>query len=346
MSPDQVGESVIQEFLPKVSVVIPIYNGEEDLPALINCLKAQTYPRERVEYLLVDNNSRDRTSDILQAAAQEAMSEGMTFKHLSETQIQSSYAARNKGIRAAKGEILAFTDADCHPTHEWLQALVQPFTEPTVGIVAGEVTALPGKTLLERYADLQNTLSQKYTLAHPFRPYGQTANVALRRETLKQAGLFRPYMTTGGDADLCWRIQQQGVWQIRFAEQAIVQHRHRTTLEDLQKQWRRYGCSNRYLHELYGVPLNRELKRKDYVYRWSRWLLKELPIAATKTIIRQATLADIVSTPLNLICTRARAAGQREAKLSEQARQIEWSLGNPSELSADILDECTNSAIE
>ena len=52
----------INTFQPQVSVVVPIYNGTADLQELINCLLAQTYPKERVEYLLVDNNSSDGTS--------------------------------------------------------------------------------------------------------------------------------------------------------------------------------------------------------------------------------------------------------------------------------------------
>jgi glycosyltransferase involved in cell wall biosynthesis len=52
-----------------ISVVIPIYNGEQDLPELINCLKAQTYPLDEVEYLLIDNNSCDRTAMLIEAAA-------------------------------------------------------------------------------------------------------------------------------------------------------------------------------------------------------------------------------------------------------------------------------------
>uniref|UniRef100_UPI001881E25A glycosyltransferase n=1 Tax=Microcoleus sp. LEGE 07076 TaxID=915322 RepID=UPI001881E25A len=56
-------------FLPIVAVVVPVYNGERDLPDLIECLRSQTYPPQSVEYLIVDNNSRDRTSSILQTAA-------------------------------------------------------------------------------------------------------------------------------------------------------------------------------------------------------------------------------------------------------------------------------------
>lgn len=310
--------------LPYVSVIVPVYNGEADLPGLISCLLTQTYPPEQVEYLLVDNASRDRTLERLQAAAIEAHTQGITLHALSEVQIQSSYAARNCGIRAAKGEILAFTDADCRPQPDWLQTLMQPFTDTAVGIVAGEVAALPGATLLEQFADRTDTLSQKHTLAHPFCSYGQTANLAIRRAAFQAVGLFRPYLTTGGDADICWRILKQTAWSIHFAAGAIVQHRHRSTWQDLEKQWRRYGQSNRYLHELHGVSLTRDLTARDSWYRWSRWLLKELPIASAKLVTGKADFVDLVSTPIGLACGRARAAGQREAELPESARQIEW----------------------
>ncbi|MBW4514007.1 MAG: glycosyltransferase [Timaviella obliquedivisa GSE-PSE-MK23-08B] len=321
-------EPAESSFQPDVSVVIPIYNGEDDLPALLECLRSQTYPAHLTEYLLVDNGSRDRTLAILQANPQ--------VRTLSETQIQSSYAARNTGIRAAKGSIIAFTDADCRPHSGWLTELVQPFVNPTVAIVAGEILALPGHTLLERYADRHETLSQKHTLAHPFCSYGQTANLAVRRQIFEQVGLFRPYLTTGGDADLCWRIllQQNSLqpdslqaspWQLQFAASAIVRHRHRSTLAELRSQWQRYGRSNRYLHDLHGISLTKEMSRRDYLYRWSRWLLKEVPIAAKNKLMQSSVpnfIDVLLDTPITLICGQARAQGQRQARLEDAARAI------------------------
>ena len=305
-------------FQPYVSVVIPIYNGEADLPALLECLRSQTYPAHLAEYLLVDNGSRDRTLAILQATPQVCA--------LSETQIQSSYAARNTGIRAAKGSIIAFTDADCRPHPEWLAQLVQPFVNPAIAIVAGEILALPSHTLLERYADRHETLSQKHTLAHSFRPYGQTANLAVRRQVFEQVGLFRPHLTTGGDADICWRIlQQNSRWQLLFSAGAIVRHRHRSTVAELCSQWQRYGRSNQYLHELHGISLTKDMSQKDYLYRWSRWLLKEVPIAAMNKLMQSNTLSFtdvLLDTPISLICGRARAQGQQQARLKDAARAI------------------------
>jgi cellulose synthase/poly-beta-1,6-N-acetylglucosamine synthase-like glycosyltransferase len=311
--------------LPSVSVIVPIYNGEADLPDLLACLKVQTYPRDRVEFLLVDNNSSDRTADLLQAANQSEA----TFRALSETRIQSSYAARNLGIRQATGEILAFTDADCRPEPTWLENLVQPFENPAVGLVAGEIQALPGRSMLERFADREETLSQKHTLTHPFCPFGQTANLAIRIQAIQQAGLFRSHLTTGGDADLCWRILRQTPWEIRLAETAIVRHRHRATLSELRSQWRRYGRSNRYLYDLHGVALMRDPDTNYYRYRLLRWALKEVPIATLNLLVGKATVVDLISTPIGLICLHARAEGQRQAQLPEQARVLEWLPGTP-----------------
>jgi glycosyltransferase involved in cell wall biosynthesis len=318
----------------QVSVVVPVYNGEGDLPQLIECLRSQTYPIDRVEYLLVDNNSRDRTSTILQTAASNPPSvppsstggsnfDRITIRHLTENKIQSSYAARNQGIRASRGEIIAFTDADCRPETDWLENLVEPFADLEIGITAGEILAFPGKTILEKHAARENTLSQKHTLGHPFCPYGQTANLAVRRQVFSQIGLFRPYLTSGGDADLCWRILQQTPYKLHFAESAIVRHRHRSTMKQLQSQWYRYGESNKFLHELHGVDLMRELTAGEYVYRLARWMLKELPAAAARSAIGSSDLVDLLNTPIGLVNVRARAIGQRQAKLPESAWEIE-----------------------
>ncbi|MER3433346.1 MAG: glycosyltransferase [Leptolyngbya sp. ERB_1_1] len=302
-------------FLPFVSVIVPIYNGETDLPALLASLTAQTYPN--FECLLIDNNSHDRTAELLEAAESERI------RSLTQSQIQSAYAARNLGIQNATGEILAFTDADCRPEPNWLKDLIQPFIDSTVGLVAGEIKAFPGQSLLEQYADRQETLSQKHTLNHPFCAYGQTANLAIRSEALKQVGLFRPYLTTGGDADICWRILRETSWQLRFAETAIVHHRHRTTLHELQSQWRRYGRSNRYLHELHGIDLMRDPNFGEYRYRLLRWMLKELPLAFLNLIRGKADLVDLIHTPIGLLCLRARAEGQQQAQLPTEAYTIE-----------------------
>lgn len=307
-----------------VSVIIPIYNGTDDLPGLEDCLLQQTFPADQVEYLLVDNNSQDETWMELQRFGDRAQQQGMQVIPLSEREIQSSYAARNRGIQAAKGDILVFTDADCRPEPDWLSRMVPPFATESVGLVVGEIEALPGDNWLEQYAEQRDILSQKYTIAHSFYPYGQTANLAVRRAALEQSGLFRPYLTTGGDADLCWRIQMAGDWQLHFAEDAIVRHRHRSTLKALRSQWQRYGRSNRYLHELFGVPLQAESPPFHAANRLIRWTLKGLPVAVWRSLRGKSPAIEIVGAPLDLFCGRSREQGQRTTKLPDIAHEITW----------------------
>lgn len=301
---------------PYLSVVVPVYNGARDLPALLSSLLAQIYPRDRVEYWIVDNQSRDRTLDILQDFLQTAPP-SFQIQGLRETTIQSAYAARNVGIRASRGEIVVFTDVDCRPAPDWLVRLVQPFGDRTVGLVAGEVLGLPSRHWLQRYATRRRFLSQRHTLMHPFCPYGQTANLAVRRRVFEEVGLFRPHLATGGDADLCWRAQA-GHWVLQFVEQAVVYHRHRTTLTALAQQWHRYGQAHRFLHDLYGIDLMNALTWREVMHRLGTWLLREMPGALWQALTGATDPAIVLDAPLDLLCALARQRGQTQAPLMSE----------------------------
>ncbi len=314
--------------LPEVSVVIPIYNGENDLKDLIDCLYEQTYPTEKVEYLLVNNNSKDNTENILKRLTEKAKLDNFPLFYLSENEIQSSYAARNKGIKQSKSEIIAFTDGDCRPNRTWLENLIKPLAKLDIGIVVGEIIALEGDTILEKYAEFTETLSQKVTLANPFCPYGQTANLAIRKDCFREVGLFRPYLTTGGDADICWRILRETNWQIEFAETAIIKHRHRQNIKELKKQWQRYGQSYQYLHELHNIPLKSDFTNQETLYRLTRWLLKEIPVNTLKLMLGKSKIVELIRTPLDVICFLEMTKGKKASKLPENAREIEYLIDN------------------
>lgn len=95
-------------------------------------------------------------------------------------------------------------------------------------------------------------------------------------------------------------------------------------MKELESQWRRYGRSNRYLHELHGVELMRDMKRAEYFYRFGRWVFKELPRDTIKAVLGKASLVDLLGTPIGLFTAKARAQGQRDAQLPENAKTIEW----------------------
>lgn len=94
-----------------VTVIIPVYNNAEMLALCLEAIRAQTFPAERFEVIVVDNASTDNCRSVVDAHG---------FIYLLETK-PGSYAARNAGIRLAKGEILAFTDSDCRPASGWLE---------------------------------------------------------------------------------------------------------------------------------------------------------------------------------------------------------------------------------
>jgi cellulose synthase/poly-beta-1,6-N-acetylglucosamine synthase-like glycosyltransferase len=314
------------DFLPKVSVIIPIYNGADDLPELILSLCAQTYPGHHVEYFLVDNASQDETSTILEKAASDTSQHNIRIIPLDERKIQSSYAARNRGILSSTGEILVFTDVDCRPQPDWLYQLVKPFADPIIGAVGGAIKPLPGTTFFEKYAAHQQILAQENHLSTEFLPFAATANLAIRREIFAEIGLFRPYMTTGGDADFCWRIQKNSHWRLYFEIEAIVFHRHRTSLKGLLMQHHRYGRAMHYLDELYGIEMLPESKWSTHKYLQSlkHWLFKEAPPILVEVIKREKSFGDLLMSPITILVRQSFAIGRMRAKLPEAARQIQY----------------------
>jgi cellulose synthase/poly-beta-1,6-N-acetylglucosamine synthase-like glycosyltransferase len=230
---------------PLVSVVVPAFNAEKTLHSCLEALLSQEFPKEQYEVIVVDNDSNDGTWAIIR-------SYGSAVRGLRETNVRSSYAARNAGVRASRGRVIAFTDADCVPNVGWLRLLVANFDDPAFGCVAGEVLPFNPVTRIEKFAAQAGILRQKRTLKNRNRPYAQTANVAYRRKVFEQIGLFNSSLDSGGDADFCWRMQKQTRWKLCFDDAAIVLHRHRSSLRELWKQFVRYGQGNAALQLLYA----------------------------------------------------------------------------------------------
>jgi glycosyltransferase involved in cell wall biosynthesis len=218
----------------RVSVIVPVYNGERTLRGCLDALAGQDVPGVEFEVLVVDNGSTDGTWALIE-------SYGAPVRGIQETAIRGSYAARNAGTRASNGEIVAFTDADCIPRPNWLKLILEGFSDPAVGCVGGQVIGLAPTTPAEIFAQRKGVLNQEMSFRGSYRPHFATANVAYRRDVLAQLGGFHPSLESGGDADLCWRMQELTDWQIRFQPEALVEHHHRMGWRELWKQYHRYG---------------------------------------------------------------------------------------------------------
>lgn len=219
------------ENLPFVSVIVPVYNGEKIISSCIEALLIQKYPQDRFETIIVDNNSTDDTKKVINQ---------YPVKYLLQDEYQSSYASRNSGIKEAKGDLLAFTDADCIPERNWLPELVRAMEDQSLGGAGGMIKAYRPVTLIEQYA-ASAVLDQEKTLRHPIHPFIQTANAVYRREVFVRIGNFDNTLVSWGDVDMSWRVQKETDWKLAYVPEAVVEHRHRTTVPGLYRQARRYG---------------------------------------------------------------------------------------------------------
>lgn len=231
------------ELLPTVSVVIPVYN---DALALQRCLRAiitQDYPADLVEVLVVDNASTDDVSGALPVDPR--------VRLLHEPR-RGSYAARNTGVAAATGQVLAFTDSDCIPRPDWLRVGVQALhREPCPDAIGGAISIFfphgpEPRNGPEHFEALNEFQQEKYIEALSF---AATANVFVSREVFDWVGMFDPKLKSGGDTDWGNRlVAAGGRWQ--FAPDVVVDHPARSSWRELGRKTLRVanGIADRTAH--------------------------------------------------------------------------------------------------
>jgi cellulose synthase/poly-beta-1,6-N-acetylglucosamine synthase-like glycosyltransferase len=205
--------------------VVPVRNGEDTIGECIDTLLDCEYPDSEREILVVDNGSSDETAEIIH-------SRPVTYLHEPERGVSN---ARNRGIKAARGEIVALLDGDCEVVPDWMSEIAAPFEDPTVGCVAGELENLPPRTAAERQATRMLGRWQRFAVnSEP--PYAVTANAAFRRRVLEQIGGFDPKMPRAQDVELGRRFHARSELRLVFSPGAIARHRHTATARHFFRQ--------------------------------------------------------------------------------------------------------------
>jgi cellulose synthase/poly-beta-1,6-N-acetylglucosamine synthase-like glycosyltransferase len=217
---------------PLATVVIPARNAAGEIARCVTAALAQDLSRDAFRVVAVDNGSHDGT-------AEEAARAGAEVVH--EDRLASSYAARNRGIEAATGEWVAFTDSDCVPEPTWLRLLLAPPIPDEVGAVVGEIVALEAETPVQRLTERHGIMRHAVTLPHKDLPCFSTANVAIRRSLLRELGGFREDVRYFGDMELSWRMQLERNARLLFRPEARILHRHRRTWGALWRQGVQHG---------------------------------------------------------------------------------------------------------
>jgi GT2 family glycosyltransferase len=230
----------------RVSVVIPVLNASRTLGRTLAALA--TLEPAPDEIVFVDNGSADDTRARLAAFADSGP--GAKVIVLDEPRRGAS-VARNTGARAATGEIVAFTDADCCPRPDWLAALLAPLADAGVGAVAGRLLSTEPAGVVEAFSSLFTLQSSPTAARHtrwtPWAGGFPTANLAVRRDLLQSLGGFDESVAIyGEDYDLCARIYEAGA-AIVYTPAAGVEHQHRVALRAMLRQAFGFGRSHAWL---------------------------------------------------------------------------------------------------
>jgi glycosyltransferase involved in cell wall biosynthesis len=219
---------------PPVSVVVPFLGGRAAARELVLSLERLRLA-EGDELIAVDNGSGG-------ALREEAA--GTSIRVLEALLERSSYYARNVGAEGARGEWLAFIDADCTPSPSLLDDFLAEPVDPRVGALAGAIRpAQAQRGLLASWAASREILSQERSLHGPGPPAAATANLLVRRAAWEQLGGFLEGLRSGADFEFCWRLADAG-WRLEDRTGAAVEHLHRTSLAGIARQMYRYAAGN------------------------------------------------------------------------------------------------------
>lgn len=175
--------------VPFVSVVVPVRNSPERIAQCIEAVLDQTYPKDRFEVLVVDNGSTDETPEVIRK---------YPVTYLEETSIASPYAARNKAIEVAQGEIIALIDANCFACPQWLERGIEKMREEAADLVGGKVAFLflsKKKTAAEMFDSISN-VKMKESVE---RGVAKGGNLFVKKSVFDSIGLFPGNIRSGMD---------------------------------------------------------------------------------------------------------------------------------------------------
>lgn len=278
--------------------MIPVLNDRARLARCLRALGQQSYPSNAYEVVVVDNGSDTPIFDHAPRHPHVVV--------LNEPQ-PGSYAARNAGIRQARGDIIAFTDADCIPNPDWLRNGAEHLARlPEEAILAGRIERshpdehLNAAELYDRVFFLRQDL---YVRLYGF---AVTANLVVPASLFRRVGLFEPTLLSSGDAEWSRRARHYGA-TIHYADDVRVWHPTIATIPGLVGKARRVvgghvhvdvRCGRRAPAQLGAIM--REIS--DILPKWRRFRFEQrsqptsafLRVAALIVLIQLARAAERV----------------------------------------------------
>lgn len=164
------------------SIVVPVHNQQRHIEGCIEAMLDLDYPADRFEIIMVDNNSTDRSAEIINRHPR---------VRLYHERRQGDWAARNRGIAASRGAIIAFTDSDTAPFKDWLQRIAAVMSDPKIEVIIGYLrfgAGGPALSMLEEYEAQRGEFVFSSDIKEIY--YGYTCNQAVRRTAFDRLGTF------------------------------------------------------------------------------------------------------------------------------------------------------------
>jgi GT2 family glycosyltransferase len=229
---------------PRVSVVVATYNAERTLDDCLGSLEKLNYPD--YEVIVVNDGSTDGSGDII---------ERYPFRTIT-THNQGVSAARNEGLRAASGEIIAYIDSDARADPDWLSYLAATFLESDYVGVGGPNLVPPEDGWLAKCVYRAPGGPTQVMLDDRSAEHIPGCNMAFRKSALEEIDGFDPIFTRAADdVDICWRLLERG-YRIGFNPSAVVWHHRRPSVRAYWRQQVGYGQSEAILERKHPNKFN------------------------------------------------------------------------------------------
>ncbi|RYY37992.1 MAG: glycosyltransferase family 2 protein [Sphingobacteriaceae bacterium] len=215
-----------------VSVIIPVYKDWYRLALCVNALSLQSYGYQNFEIIIV-NNCPDDEVPVGFYIPQNCF----VIKEAKP----GSYAARNTGIKAATGEILAFTDSDCIPDSNWIRNAVTAFhNNPKYSRIAGRIKLYYTSDSLNRAELYEKVYAFNQDIYVKRDGTGVTANLFTYSNVVATVGPFNDSLMSGGDYEWSVRANKAG-FGIMYGEDIVVRHPARNDMAELISKAKRVG---------------------------------------------------------------------------------------------------------
>ena len=229
---------------PRISVIICSYNGSRTIRDCCEALLKLQYPN--FEVIVVDDGSTDETAAIAGEHGFQVIS----------TENRGLSNARNTGMHAATGEIVAYIDDDAYPDPHWLTYLAGSFSDGSYVGVGGPNIAPPGDGLIADCIANAPGGPMHVLLSDREAEHLPGCNMAFRKEALEAVGGFDPrFRAAGDDVDICWRLQDTG-GKLGFSPAAMDWHHRRNSVWAYWKQQRGYGRAEALLERKWPEKYN------------------------------------------------------------------------------------------